>query len=65
MIALVLSTFFYFSSWLSEGWSIIVITVGISALMAWLCPIDQKEEAFVDGLEGNVGDDDHDVRDPA
>lgn len=42
-----------------------MITVGISALMAWLCPIDQKEEAFVDGLEGNVGDDDHDVRDPA
>lgn len=65
MIALVLSTFFYFSSWLSEGWSIIVITVGVSALMAWLCPIDQKEEAFVDGLEGNAGDDDHDVRDPA
>ena len=48
-------------SFLSDGWSVIVVTVGISALMAFIAPIDEQERMDEDGDCGFDGDGPDDV----
>lgn len=49
-----ISVFFSWISILSTGWNIILITVVVSAWMAFWYPINQEERDFEDGMERNT-----------
>lgn len=66
LLAITASCIFYyvpFFSFLSNGWSIIVITIGISLLMSFISPIDEEERSEEDGDLCIAGDGSDNVRD--